>query len=100
MNPKHSGGYYLGRLLRQTFPEQTKTVPRIILWTLVFLLDAGLVIWAAVALDLIGLASAWRAQSLVVGLIVAVALGLFSLEVWVYNRILRAVRKRKETYYG
>ena len=96
MNPH----YNPGKFLREWFPEQTKTIPRIILWTLVFLLDAGLVIWAAVALDLIGLASAWRAQSLVVGLIVAVALGLFSLEVWVYNRILRAVRKRKETYYG
>ena len=100
MNPQHSSGYHLGRLLRQTFPEQTKTVPRIILWTVVFLLDAGLVIWAAVALGLISLASAYRVQTLIVGLIVAVALGLFSLEVWVYNRIVRAVRKRKESYYG
>ncbi len=95
MNPKHSSGYYLGRLLRQTFPEQTKTVPRIILWTLVFLLDAGLVIWAAVALGLISGAIAYRTQSLIVGLILAVSLGLFSLEVWVYNRIARAIRRKK-----
>ena len=89
-------GYYLGRLLRQMFPEQTKTIPRIIVWTIVFLADTGLVIWAVVALGLMPLATTYRLQPLVVGLILIGSLALFSLEVWVYNRIAAAIRKKKE----
>lgn len=89
-------GYYLGRLLRQMFPEQTKTIPRIIVWTLVFLIDTGLVIWAVAALDVLSWAAAYRLQSLVVGLILIAALVLFALEVWIYNRVAAAIRKKKE----
>ena len=31
--------YNPGKLLKQMFPEQTKTTPRIIIWTIIFIID-------------------------------------------------------------
>ncbi len=93
MNPN---GYNPGRVLRELFPEQTRTIPRILLWTLLFLADTGLVFWAAIALGLPLTELSYQLRSTVILLLLAAAFLLFSLEVSVYNRIVAAVRKKKE----
>ena len=92
MNPH----YNPGKFLREWFPEQTKTIPRIILWTIVFLTDVGLVFWAALALGLPLTGLGYQLQKLVVPLLLVAALALFALEVWIYNRIAAAIRNKKE----
>ena len=93
MNPN---GYNPGRFLRELFPEQTRTIPRILLWTLLFLADTGLVFWAAIALGLPLTELSYQLRSTVILLLLAAAFLLFSLEVSVYNRIVAAIRKKKE----
>ena len=67
--------------LNEMFPGQFDTVPRIILWTVVFLLDTAAVFVLAF---LLGLPLPGR-----VGLILylVAAFALFCLESWVYHKI-------------
>ena len=73
--------------LKEMFPRQFDTVPHIIIWTLVFILDIVLVFWAA---HLMGIplpvgGSAWGKICLILYLCIAFA--LFCLESYIYNII-------------
>ena len=73
--------------LNEMFPGQFDTIPRIIIWTLVFLLDVAAVFGAAHLLGIplpIG-RDLWGSIGLIVYLCIAFA--LFCLESFVYNQI-------------
>ncbi len=83
-----NSGPFKGIFLREWFPEQTKTIPRIILWTIIFLADTALVFWlgSLLGIDLLGIS--YRLTTLLIGLYLVIAFGLFSLEAFVYNKIM------------
>ena len=87
---------HTGKWLREWFPEQTKSIPSILVWTVVYILDAVLVFWAAAALGIDILALPYRLTSLMAGAYLLIALALFWVEASVYNRILANYRKTLE----
>ena len=67
--------------LKEMFPRQFDTIPHIIIWTVVFLLDVAAVFAVA---HLLGLPLPGRVG---VMLYLVVAFALFCLESWVFNKI-------------
>ena len=67
--------------LNEMFPGQFDTIPHIIIWTVVFLLDVSAVFGAA---HLLGLPLPGRVGVMIY---LVVAFALFCLESWVYNKI-------------
>jgi hypothetical protein len=51
-------------LLKSFFPEQTKTVPRIIVWSFIFLIDLILVVYGAYSLGIF-FAGKWVAAAII-----------------------------------
>lgn len=86
---------YTGKWLREWFPEQTKSIPSILCWTVVFILDTVLVFWLASVLSIDILAMRPQFRKLMVILFLMVALVIFWLETVLYNRIVAAIRKSK-----
>lgn len=71
--------------LSELFPTQFRSIPSIIIWTLVFILDVVLVFWVA---HLMGFPIVNAAGSkLIMGVYLAIAFGLFCLESFLYNLI-------------
>lgn len=70
--------------LQEMFPNQFNTIPRIILWTLVFILDIVAVFYVA---HLLGFPILSAANKAVLMIYLIVAFGLFCLESFVYNLI-------------
>ena len=71
--------------LAEMFPNQFRTIPSIIIWTLVYILDVALVFWVAYLLDFPLLSAATR--NLMVIIYMAIAFALFCLESFIYNLI-------------
>ena len=69
--------------LKEMFPRQFDTIPHIILWTVVFLLDVAAVFGVA---HLLGLPLPGKVGLM---LYLVVAFALFCLESWVYNKIIQ-----------
>ena len=84
---------HTGKWLREWFPEQTKSVPAILIWTAVFLLDVVLVMMAA---WLLGLKLTAIPIKLAVSAVLAVAFLLFWAQTAVYNRLAAKYRKTLE----
>ena len=87
---------YTGKWLRECFPEQTKSVKSILVWSVVFLADVTLVFWAAIALGLKLMSLQYQLISVVGMLLLVAALALFWVETEIYNRILARYRKTRE----
>ena len=85
---------HTGKWLREWFPEQTKNIPSIILWTIIYILDVILVFFLANALGISILSIPYRLQTVLAGVYLIIALVLFWLEATAYNRILNWIRKR------
>ena len=85
---------HTGKFLREWFPEQTRSVPSIIVWTVVYILDVILVFWVAAKLGISILELHHQLQTVIAGLYLVIALVLFWLETAVYNRIAATLRKR------
>ena len=85
---------HTGKWLREWFPEQTKSIPRIILWTIVYILDVILVFFLAGMLGFSIVGIPYQIQTVIAGLYLIVALVLFWMEASLYNRILRWFRNR------
>ncbi len=85
-------GVQMGRGLRAMFPEQTKSIPAILLWLMVFLADVALVFWLAGKLGIDILSMSYKLAGAVVMIYVAVAGVLFWLETVVYNKIVSLFR--------
>ena len=72
--------------LAEMFPTQFKTIPSIIIWTLVYILDVAVVIWVAYLLDF-PLLNLGATGKLMVIIYMTIAFGLFCLESYIYNLI-------------
>lgn len=71
--------------LGEMFPTQFKTIPSIIIWTLVYILDVAVVFWVAYLLDFPLLSAATRNLMVIIYMVIAFA--LFCLESFLYNLI-------------
>ena len=80
--PKHHNYH---NFLGEMFPTQFRTIPSIIIWTLVYIVDAALVIWAAWLLDFPLLSGPHNQLVLIICMVIAFA--LFCLESFLYNLI-------------
>ena len=87
---------YTGKWLREWFPEQTKSVRSICIWTLVYILDTILVFWIAAKLGIHLMQLPARLISVVAGLYLVIALVLFWGETAIYNKLLSNYRKTLE----
>jgi len=67
--------------LKEMFPRQFDTIPHIIIWTIVFIIDTAAVFGVA---HLIGLPLPGKVGLM---LYLVAAFALFCLESWVYNKI-------------
>lgn len=85
-------------ILTTLFPEQTKTLPRIIVWSIIFLLDLTLVVFGAVHFGLLQLGqfNSMRDLTLPGLLLLAALFGIFRLQGFIWYSIVRFLRKRKE----
>ena len=70
-------------ILTSLFPEQTKTIPRIILWSIIFLLDLTLGIAGAVYFGIL-----WSSNTRITSaLLIAAIVGIFWLQGFIWNKI-------------
>ena len=85
-------------ILTTLFPEQTKTLPRIIVWSIIFLLDLTLVVFAAFHFGLLQLGnySSMRQMTLPGLLLLAVLFGIFWLQGFIWYGIAKFFQKRNE----
>lgn len=78
-------------ILTSLFPEQTRTVPRILVWSIIFLLDLSIGIGAAAYFGLLQFRE-YRSQNQMMlssGLLIAAIVGIF----WLQGRIWYALAK-------
>ena len=87
---------YTGKWLRECFPEQTKSVKSICIWTLVYIADVIAVFWLAAKLGIDLMQLPYRLISLVVCVYLVVALVLFWAETAIYNKLLDNYRNTLE----
>ena len=87
---------YTGKWLREWFPEQTKSVKSILIWSLVYITDVIVIFWLAAKLGIDLMQLPYRLTSLVAGLYLILALGLFWCETAIYNKLLSDYRKTLE----
>ena len=73
--------------LKEMFPKQFDTIPHIIIWTIVFLVDIAAVFGIAYLIGIpLPIGGNWGKIGLILYLVVAFA--LFCLESFVYNKII------------
>ena len=80
--------YNPGGFLSEWFPEQTKSPLRIVLWMIVYILDVVLVFWLAgkLGFDILSV-STYQLRSVVLGLYLVIALCIFRVEAFIYNKL-------------
>ena len=71
--------------LNEMFPGQFDTIPHIIIWTVIFLLDIAAVFGVAYLLNIPLPVGRWAKLGMILYLVAAFV--LFCLESWVYNKI-------------
>ena len=87
---------YTGKWLREWFPEQTKSVKSILIWSLVYITDVIVIFWLAAKLGINLMQLPYRLTSVVAGLYLIIALGLFWVQTAIYNKLLSNYRKTLE----
>ncbi len=80
-------------ILTSLFPEQTKTVARIIVWSVIFLADLIAVIGGAFSLGLLD-----HASKITGILLIVICIGLFWLEGKIWYGIAKLFAKKEETW--
>ena len=73
-------------LLRSFFPEQTKSLPRIIIWGIIFLIDLILVVYGAFSLGFL------PAGKLVTALIILFVVFIFWLQGYLWGIFMKLFR--------
>lgn len=85
----HKNRAYSG-ILTSLFPEQTKTIPRIIVWSIIFLLDLTLGICGAMHFGIL-----WSGNTRITSaLLIAAIVGVFWLQGFVWYKIEYYFRNR------
>ena len=87
---------YTGKWLREWFPEQTKSVKSILIWSLVYITDVIVIFWLAAKLGIDLMQLPYRLTSVVAGLYLIIALGLFWVQTAIYNKLLSNYRETLE----
>ena len=87
---------YTGKWLREWFPEQAKSVKSILIWSLVYITDVIVIFWLAAKLGIDLMQLPYRLTSVVAGLYLIIALGLFWVQTAIYNKLLSNYRKTLE----
>ena len=87
---------YTGKWLREVFPEQTKSVKSILVWSLVFIADIALIFLVALKAGLDFATIPYQLMRVLGGVFVAAALLLFWAETAIYNKIISNYRKTLE----
>jgi hypothetical protein len=85
-------------ILTTLFPEQTKTIPRIIVWSIIFMVDLIIGIVGAVYFGLLQFGN-YRSSNemmLVASILVAAIVGVFWLQGKIWFTIVKLIKKRKE----
>ena len=82
-----------GKWLREMFPEQTKSIGSILIWTIVYFLDLALVFYLATKVGVSLLTLDQRSRSIMIGVLVATAFVLWWIETAAFNRIVSATAK-------
>lgn len=85
-------------ILTTLFPEQTKSLPSIVIWSIIFLADLILGVFGAVYFGLLQL-NQYNSQKelmLPVGLILLAILAVFWLQGFLWSAIVKYFRKRNE----
>ena len=82
----------MGKSIREMFPEQTKSIPRILSWTFIFLADVALVFWVMgkLGVDIVSMQYQFRKTLLMLYLLAAFL--IFLLETFVYNKFCELFR--------
>ena len=91
-----NAGPYTGKWLREWFPEQTKSVKSILVWSLVYIADVIVVFWLAAKLGIDLMLLPYRLTSMVAGFYLIIALGLFWVQTAIYNKLLSNYRETLE----
>lgn len=89
---------HTGKWLREWFPEQTKSIPSILCWTAVYILDVVLVFWVASLLHIDIIAMRPQFRQLMIVLYLLIALVIFWAETAIYNRIVASIRGSRKPY--
>jgi len=85
-------------ILTSLFPEQTKTLPRILVWSIIFLLDLSIGIGAATYFGLLQFGE-YRSQNqmmLSAVLLIAAIVGIFWLQGWIWYGIVNYFKNRNK----
>ena len=85
-------GYSMGKALRAMFPEQTKSIPALLIWTVVYLLDVAFLVWVCFRLDFRFGGGSYDAQMIWISVLLIAALGIFRVETKVYHKIVSLFR--------
>lgn len=85
-------------ILTTLFPEQTKTIPRVIVWSIIFLVDLILGIGGAVYFGLLqpGSYRTMNEMTLVAGFVLVGIVGVFWLQGAIWFAVVKAFRKRNQ----
>ena len=79
-------------ILTSLFPEQTKTIPRIIVWSIIFLLDLTLGIAGAMHFGIL-----WPGNTRITSaLLIAAIVGIFWLQGFIWYKIENYIRNRNK----
>ena len=87
-------------ILTTLFPEQTKTIPRIIVWSIIFLFDLIIGIVGAVYFGLLQFGN-YRSSNemmLAAGILVVAIVGVFWLQGKIWYAIAKLFTKKEETW--
>lgn len=88
---RRTTGHHIGAELRAMFPEQTRSIPVLLIWTVVYLLDAALVFWLYFKLGF-GFGGSQDSQMVMISLLLIAALALLRVETFIYNKIVSLFR--------
>jgi len=85
-------------ILTTLFPEQTKTISRIIAWSIIFMVDLILGIGGAAYFGLLqfGNYSSTNSMMLSAGLLIVAIIGIFWLQGKIWYAIVNVIKKSKE----
>jgi len=85
-------------ILTTLFPEQTKTIPRILVWSIVFMMDLILCVGGAVYFGLLQFEKYNSSNSMMLsaGILVVAIIGVFWMQGKIWYATVNAIKKAKE----
>ena len=82
-----------GKWIRELFPNQTKNVPSILVWSMIFIVDLASVLWLTDFVGITMLQMQPQIRTFVILLCAIAAFALFFLEAKVWDRICSKIKK-------